>query len=181
MGLPADVHSYAILPIGYPVGGSARFAAARWRAWVSGSLGRGLQERLNDPSWPAERIDAAWFNPVEAAVRDRVRGFIEELLDEGLDAALGRSRYRRSVSAEEAGGSGGYRYGRRNRVRLDRKCGLMRCTVHVHRNLSAPASERLHEEVPADYNDMVYTVTPKEIEHAAGESRDAVVRCCSPR
>ena len=47
---------------------------------------------------------------------------------------------------------------------LDRKCGLMRCTVHVHRNLLAPASERLHEEVPADYNDMVYTVTPKEIE-----------------
>lgn len=93
-----------------------------------------------------------------------MRGFIEELLDEGLDAALGRSRYRRSVSAEEAGGSGGYRYGRRNRVRLDRKCGLMRCTVHVHRNLLAPASERLHEEVPADYNDMVYTVTPKEIE-----------------
>ena len=49
-------------------------------------------------------------------------------------------------------------------MQLDRKCGLMRCTVHVHRNLLAPASERLHEEVPADYNDMVYTVTPKEIE-----------------
>jgi len=31
-----------------------------------------------------------------------------------------------------------------------------RCTVHKHRNLLAHAPERLHEEIPADYNDMIY-------------------------
>jgi putative transposase len=31
-----------------------------------------------------------------------------------------------------------------------------RCTVHKHRNLLAHAPERLHEEVSADYTDMIY-------------------------
>ena len=39
-----------------------------------------------------------------------------------------------------------------------------RCTVHKHRNLLAHAPEALHEEVSADYTDMVYAETPKEIE-----------------
>jgi putative transposase len=39
-----------------------------------------------------------------------------------------------------------------------------RCTVHKHRNLLAHAPERLHEEVSADYGDMVYAATPQEIE-----------------
>src|SRR6201985_2302382 len=41
---------------------------------------------------------------------------------------------------------------------------IQRCTVHKHRNLLAHAPERLHEEVSADYNDMIYAGTPKEIE-----------------
>ena len=41
---------------------------------------------------------------------------------------------------------------------------VQRCTVHKHRNLLAHAPERLHEEVSADYNDMIYAATPKEIE-----------------
>jgi transposase-like protein len=36
--------------------------------------------------------------------------------------------------------------------------------VHKHRNLLAHAPERLHEEVSADYTDMVYAATPQEIE-----------------
>jgi hypothetical protein len=36
--------------------------------------------------------------------------------------------------------------------------------VHKHRNLLAHAPERLHEEVSADYTDMIYAATPKEIE-----------------
>ena len=32
---------------------------------------------------------------------------------------------------------------------------MQRCTVHKHRNLLAHAPERLHEEVSADYNDMI--------------------------
>ena len=48
---------------------------------------------------------------------------------------------------------------------------MQRCTVHKHRNLLAHAPERLHEEVSADYNDMIYAGTPKEIEkHAASHS-----------
>jgi transposase-like protein len=41
---------------------------------------------------------------------------------------------------------------------------VQRCTVHKHRNLLAHAPERLHEEVTADYTDMIYAPTPEEIE-----------------
>jgi len=39
-----------------------------------------------------------------------------------------------------------------------------RCTVHKHRNLLAHAPEALHEEITADYTDMIYAKTAKEIE-----------------
>ena len=41
---------------------------------------------------------------------------------------------------------------------------VQRCTVHKHRNLLAHAPERLHEEISADYNDMIYAAKPEEIE-----------------
>ena len=40
---------------------------------------------------------------------------------------------------------------------------VQRCTVHKHRNLLAHAPERLHEEITADYNDMVYAATCEDI------------------
>jgi transposase-like protein len=40
---------------------------------------------------------------------------------------------------------------------------VQRCTVHKHRNLLAHAPERLHEEVSADYKDMIYAETPQDI------------------
>ena len=40
---------------------------------------------------------------------------------------------------------------------------LQRCTVHKHRNLLAHAPERLHEEISADYTDMIYAETAKEV------------------
>src|SRR5438105_523758 len=40
---------------------------------------------------------------------------------------------------------------------------VQRCTVHKHRNLLAHAPERLHEEITADYNDMIYAATWEEI------------------
>src|SRR5664280_2398517 len=40
---------------------------------------------------------------------------------------------------------------------------VQRCTVHKHRNLLAHAPERLHEEITADYTDMIYAATPEEI------------------
>ena len=39
-----------------------------------------------------------------------------------------------------------------------------RCTVHKHRNLLAHAPQRLHDEVSADDNDMIYAASPAEIE-----------------
>jgi transposase-like protein len=41
---------------------------------------------------------------------------------------------------------------------------VQRCTVHKHRNLLAHAPERLHEEIRADYNDMIYAATREEVE-----------------
>jgi hypothetical protein len=37
---------------------------------------------------------------------------------------------------------------------------VQRCTVHKHRNLLAHAPERLHDEITADYTDMIYAATP---------------------
>jgi len=55
----------------------------------------------------------AWFDPIEAGIRDRVRGFIEELLEQELTAALGRTRHERAE-----GEPTGYRNGTRERQLL---------------------------------------------------------------
>jgi transposase-like protein len=41
---------------------------------------------------------------------------------------------------------------------------VQRCTVHKHRNLLAHAPDRLHDEITADYNDMIYAETSQKIE-----------------
>ena len=61
-----------------------------------------------------------WFDPLEAAVRTRVRGFIEDLLEAELDAALARKRYERpwlseTEAAAKAPGAAGHRHGHRER------------------------------------------------------------------
>ena len=61
-----------------------------------------------------------WFDPLEAGVRTRIRGFIEELMEAELDAALGRDRYERPRLGETGvdGGSivgAGHRHGHRER------------------------------------------------------------------
>jgi transposase-like protein len=52
----------------------------------------------------------AWFDPIEAGIRERVRGFIEELLEQELTQALGRGRHERSAEKPK-----GYRNGSRER------------------------------------------------------------------
>ena len=47
-----------------------------------------------------------------------------------------------------------------------------RCTVNKHRNLLAHAPQRLHEEVTADYNDMIYATSAAEV----AERRRAFLR-----
>src|SRR6202043_875183 len=61
-----------------------------------------------------------WFDPLEAGVRTRIRGFIEELLETELDAELGRDRYERPRLAETGVGGrplvgAGHRHGHRER------------------------------------------------------------------
>jgi transposase-like protein len=58
---------------------------------------------------PSPFAGGDWFDPLEEAVRLQVRAFIEELLEEELEAALGRGRYERDGAAK------GHRHGRRPR------------------------------------------------------------------
>ena len=61
------------------------------------------------PVTPSPFAGSDWFDPLEEAVRGHVRSFIEQLLEEELDAALGRARYERGAS------SNGRRHGHRSR------------------------------------------------------------------
>jgi transposase-like protein len=58
-----------------------------------------------------------WFDPVEASIRLRIRGFIEAMLESELDAALLRGRYERRAAeaGEDHCGAGGHRHGHRER------------------------------------------------------------------
>ena len=61
-----------------------------------------------------------WFDPIEAGVRERIRGFIEGLFEAELDSALARSRYERPERASENAGRppvglAGHRHGHRER------------------------------------------------------------------
>ena len=49
------------------------------------------------PAWaspPSPFAGSDWFDPLEEAVRGQVRAFIEQLLEEELEAALGRGALR---------------------------------------------------------------------------------------
>src|SRR3954462_10764707 len=52
----------------------------------------------------------AWVGSIEAGIRERIRGFIEEVFEEEVTAALGRGRCERAVGAPR-----GYRNGTRAR------------------------------------------------------------------
>jgi putative transposase len=54
-------------------------------------------------------LGADWFDPLESGIREQIRYFIQGMLEEELQAALGRSRYGRSASAA------GHRNGHRDR------------------------------------------------------------------
>lgn len=41
---------------------------------------------------------------------------------------------------------------------------VQRCTVHKHRNLLAHAPKKLHEEIGADYTDMIYATTAAAVQ-----------------
>ena len=78
----------------------------------------------------------AWFDPIEAGIRERVRGFIQELLEQELTAALGRTRHERAVGAPA-----GYRNGTRERQLLG-NFGPVELSVPRARIASADGSTR---------------------------------------
>src|SRR6516225_675433 len=64
-----------------------------------------------------------WFDPIEVSLRDRVRDFLQAMLEAELDEALGRSRYVRRAplprgDSETAAVVTGHRHGRRSRSLL---------------------------------------------------------------
>jgi hypothetical protein len=93
-----------------------------------------------------------WFDPLENGVRTRIRGFIEELLEAELDAALGRDLYERPRrgGGNSPIGAVGSRHGHRER-------GLMgtfgATTIRVPRaRLTTPegkTAERRNATIPA--------------------------------
>ncbi len=78
----------------------------------------------------------AWFDPIEAGIRDRVRGFLEELIEQELETALRRGRYERDASAPK-----GYRNGRRAR-QLTGSFGPVRISVPRTRLATEDGSTR---------------------------------------
>ena len=64
-----------------------------------------------------------WFDPIEAGLRDRVREFIQTMIEVELEAVLSRPRYARRPkadceNADGAGGVAGHRHGHRSRSLL---------------------------------------------------------------
>src|SRR5690348_18374899 len=66
------------------------------------------EDSTKEPAEAALFAGEAWFDPIETALRERLRGFIEELLEQELTEALGRRRHGR-------GPSPGHRHGHRER------------------------------------------------------------------
>src|SRR5688572_15889371 len=44
-------------------------------------------------------LGEGWFDPIEAGIRDQIRGLIEGMVEEELASALGRGRYQRRTAA----------------------------------------------------------------------------------
>ena len=77
-------------------------------------------DRTKAPIGPAQGryfLCDDWFDPPENGVRTRIRGFIEELLEAELVAALGRARYIRPDTAGGGSprGAASSRHGHRER------------------------------------------------------------------
>lgn len=69
----------------------------------------------------SEQLFDNWFDPIEAELRDRARGFLQAMFEAELEETLARSRYarRRKLSGDETGSAvTGHRHGRRSRSLL---------------------------------------------------------------
>jgi putative transposase len=95
-----------------------------------------------------------WFDPLEAGVRQRIRSFIEAMLESELDAALNRGRYKRGGPPQ------GHRHGHRDRQILGTfgpttvsvpRARLVEAdgTTREWRNRTLPAYKRLTRQAEA--------------------------------
>ena len=76
---------------------------------------------LQSEAETAEHVLDDWFDPIEAGLRDRVRGFIQAMIESELEAALVRPRYGRRPKADPENADGlsaisGCRHGHRSRL-----------------------------------------------------------------
>jgi hypothetical protein len=74
----------------------------RWRADGDHAMKTDSTKGTTEAAEGTLFLGADWFDPLEAGVRTRISGFIEELLEAELDAALGRDRYERPRVAKTA-------------------------------------------------------------------------------
>jgi putative transposase len=87
-----------------------------------------INNSTNSPALQSEAETAGhllddWFDPIEAGLRDRVREFIQAMIEAELEAALSRPRYARrpkkvSENADGTSGITGHRHGHRSRSLL---------------------------------------------------------------
>jgi putative transposase len=75
---------------------------------------------LQSPAETAIALLDDWFDPIEAGLRDRVREFIQAMIEAELEGALCRRRYgRRPIPQDEdtngPSGMSGHRHGHRSR------------------------------------------------------------------
>src|SRR4051795_1004341 len=145
---PGDrTYDYNVLPV--VEGRGARLVGNSW-----GGVGSDRHDREGTHAMTEATSAAAtspspfaggdWFDPLEEAVRRRVRAFIEELLEEELEAALGRGRYERDGAAK------GHRHGRRPR-RLVTSCGPRELTVPRARLRDAAGEREWRSELLPAY------------------------------
>ena len=73
-------------------------------------------EALHSTADATQHLFEDWFGPIEKGVRERVRGFIEELIEAELEEALSRPRYSRAAATGAGNAPCGHRHGHRSRT-----------------------------------------------------------------
>ena len=70
------------------------------------------------PTLPQSEIFTGedWLDPLEAGIRERIRGFIEAMIEEELEQLLSRGRYARQEKVIAGNGVTGHRHGHRQRT-----------------------------------------------------------------
>src|SRR6202023_2725469 len=85
-----------------------------------------------------------WFDPIEAGLRDRVRDFIQTMIESELEAVLSRPRYaRRAVRSAKACPREGGGYGEPGVAKGESRLGCLECPL-ARRGTDRPPDPRRH-------------------------------------